>query len=519
MNLKSRWFFLLFVLVVLTGWADVLHAAGASFEKGMAEFRRENYEEALALFENAYKENSKDPQLVLYLGLTRREMQDYPEAVRFIREAIALDPKIENIQYLLADVLFGMGNNEEALDAADAAIKAGSRPAQSTYLKGLILSKLGKNKEAVEAYRTAKQLDPSLAAQADFQIATALVQAKDYKQAKKIFQGLITTDPASDWALYSKDYLEALEKMPKPYRLNVMLAYQHDDNVLAVPLDKSLEQAAGINKQKDWKRLFSLLGEYTVYASGPWNVKASYGLDITQYDKRHYTKLDGGSVFSQDTVSHTLSLMPTYNTENSVTGLLLSYNYMELDYTKYMETYTASPSYTFVLNANNFAQAYLRYRKDDQNAEFSKVKFGVYSSQEEDRDANNYAAGLGYFHAFAEGNGLFNLRAELEYNDADGANWDYSGVKVAAGFLYPLLNNRLKANIYGELYHQNFLNSNSFYLKERKDNTTTLQASLTYTLAKPLDVSIGYAYIKDDSNLGVFEYKKNLYTLNMQYRF
>src|SRR5208283_1717757 len=191
------------------------------FEEGIAEYQAENYEEALGYFEKAYNENPKNPRVTLYIGLTRRETQDYQEAIRFFKETLALDPATPDIQFLLADVLNATGSYEDALTYANAAISRKERPAQSQYLKGQILIKLKRYKEAIEALRQAKQLDPALKQQADFQTATIYMEEKDYGKARETFRGLITVDPSSDWALFSKDYLEALEKMPKRYRLNV----------------------------------------------------------------------------------------------------------------------------------------------------------------------------------------------------------------------------------------------------------------------------------------------------------
>lgn len=516
MNIRRQLSFLLLVLLILSGSAGLSYA-DTLFEKGITEFRAENYEEALGFFEQAYKNDPKDPNITLYIGLTRREMQDYPEAVKAFKETLALNPKAPDVKYLLGDALYGMGNYEEALGVTDEAIKDGSKPAQSAYLKGMILVKLKRNAEAVQAFNKAEELDPSLMQQADFQIAAVYVQEKDYKKAKDIFKGLITKDPTSDWAAFSKDYLEALEKIPPPYRLTLGFGYQYDDNVLAVPTVQGL---VDVNKQADWKRIYSLYGEYALYAKGPWNVKASYALGIGQYNKSDYPKINSSDkVFSQDTVSHTVSVMPSYNTERGVASLLLSYNYLEVDYTKYMQSYTASPSYTFIIQGNHLGQVFVKYRKDDQNFDFFQKKFGSFPVKEEDRDADNFGGGAGYFYTLAGGNGLFNLRAEFDDNNAEGANWDYAGVKGSAGILYPFLNNRLKANVFGEYYHQQFKHVHTTYGVKRRDDTLTAQASLTYTLLKPLDVSVGYAYIRDDSNIGVFDFKKNLYTMSIEFRF
>lgn len=499
----------------------VLFAGEDFFEKGIAEFKAENYEEALTFFERAYKENPNDPRITSYLGLTHREMQNYQDAVRFFRETMNLDPKAADVKFLLADVLYSIGSYEEALNIIEAAINEGIRPAQSSYLKGLILLKLKKNKEAVEAFKKAKDLDPSLTQQADFQIATVYVQEREFKKAKEAFKGLITVDPTSDWALFSKDYLDAIEKMPPPYRLILGVGLQYDDNVLANPIDESL---VDITKQEDWKRIYSLLGEYTVYTKGPWNIKASYALNIAQHFEKDYPKRNGGEkIFSQDTISHTFSIMPSYNTETGVTGLLLSYNYLEVDYIKYKQSFTISPSYTFIIKGNNLGQVFFKFRRDEFNFQYNKRKFGAYLSKEEDRDASYFSLGVGYIYTFKKGNGMFNARLEGDINDADGSNWDYAGVKVSSGLLYPFIDNKFRANIYGEVYRQNYSNVHSVYRNiprnTRKDDNYTVQTSLTYNIMNPLDISVGYTYMKTISNIAVYEYKKNLYTLSLEYRF
>jgi len=509
--------YLFFVLPVLLGSVSNINAADNLFEKGLSEFKAENYEEALEYFVTAYKGNPDNPQITYYLGLTNREVQNFPEAVRAFRETLKLDPKASEAKFLLADVLYNMGNYEEALNNVEAAITEGVKPSQSNYLKGLILLKLKRNAAAVEAFKKAKELDSSLSQQADFQIASIYVQDREFKKAEDMFKGLITVDPTSDWALFSKDYLEALGKIPPPYRLYIGLGLQYDDNVLAIPIDQSL---VNIEKQADWKRIYSLFGEYTLYAKDRWNIKASYSLNVTQYNKSDYLKTASGEkIFSQDTVTHTLSLMPSYNTEKSVTSLLLTYSYLEVDYTEYMQTFTVNPLYTFIIKGNHLGQISLKYKRDKLNPEYFKTKYGNYLLREENRDADNFAAGVGYFYTFLKGNGLFNLKLESAINSAEGANWDYTSYRLSSGFLYPFIDNRLKANIFAEIYHQGFSHENTIYKKERRDDTVTLQTFLTYTIIKPLDISVGYAHIRDDSNISVYKYRKNLYTANLEYRF
>ncbi len=188
MSNRKNFLYLFLMLLFFFGLVANLGAADNYLEKGIAEYKAENYEEALEFFEKAYKENPKDPQVTSYLGLTQREMQNHPEAARFFKETININPKASEIKLLLADTLYNIGGYEDALKAVDGAISDGIKPAQSHYLKGLILLKLNRSAEAIGAFKKASELDPSLKQQSDFQIASIYVQEKKYKEAGDTFK-------------------------------------------------------------------------------------------------------------------------------------------------------------------------------------------------------------------------------------------------------------------------------------------------------------------------------------------
>lgn len=75
-DIMKKWIFLLALFFLIS--PCVLFAGEDFFEKGIAEFKAENYEEALAFFERAYKENPKDPRITSYLGLTHLKCRITP---------------------------------------------------------------------------------------------------------------------------------------------------------------------------------------------------------------------------------------------------------------------------------------------------------------------------------------------------------------------------------------------------------------------------------------------------------
>lgn len=498
----------IFVLV----WISNLYAAEGLLDKGIAEFNAENYEEALPVLSAAYQADPKDPRVTYYLGMTYRETLDFVEALKFLRQTLDLDPGMEDIWIAFADTLYRTGNYKEGLSAAEAALTAGKRLSECYYIKGLISVKLNRHEEAIDAFLKAKELDNSLTQQTDFQIAGVYFQDRAYEDARAIFERVITMGPGSEWALWSKEYLAYLETMPRPYTLNVSLGLQYDDNVLAIPLDQNL---VDVSKQSDWKKIYTLLGGYTFYGNQAWDFNGSYYFSMGQYHEHDYpTNTPGQTVFSPDSAEHTLSLAPTHRSERSTQSLLLSYSYLEVDHLRYMQVFSLGPICTFVMTDNHLAEFYLRYRRREHDFEFVKREYGAYQSSEEDRDADNYAAGIGYSHTYSEGNGIFGLRAEGELNNADGINWNYKGITGSSWLIHQLIPDRLKASLFLQVSHQDYTDVNSIYQEKRRDTVLTTQAVLACNITKHLEISLGYTHTASHSNISVYDYRQNLYTIS-----
>lgn len=490
-------------------------ASSGAFDEGMRQYRAENYEEALELLEKAYAENPYDHRVSNSLGMLHRELQNYNEAIRYYKECLSLSPENSRSRLVLADLLNITGSYDEALASADQAISAGAPQAEASLLKGRILLNLNRNREAVAALEKAKELNPELASQADFQIASVYYQQREYDKAAGIFRGLATTDPSSDWALLAKDYIKAIESAKPEKRLVAGIGVQFDDNAIAVPIDSSV---VNIDKQEDWKRLFYILGEYAFDTKGRWTTRAAYSFNLAQFGQSDYDMIGGGQIFSQDTMSHSFSLLPSYTDGNGTLSFLINYSYLGIDYHKYSETFSVTPSYTIKLNEKRFAKVFVKVKKNEQDASFNLEKFGNYPIAAEDRDAMNLSAGLECLRLIDNGRGIFNLRLEAEDNNSDGDNWDYRAVRASGGISLPVAA-KAKGSLYAEIYHQEYSNTNSIYGIDRKDSVLTIQPSLEISFSKPLDLILSYTFIRDDSNIAVYEYEKNVYAATLEYEF
>lgn len=470
-------------------------------KNGIANLKQENYEEAVEDLKKARHEDPKSSTAAYFLGVAYKKIQDYKNAKINLNDAITLKPKVKEAVIELADTLYQLGETEDALKNVGLAEKEDIEPAQTAFLKGLVLSKMGKNLEAVESFKKAKDLDKKLAQSADYQIAVATLQEGKLNEAKLIFKEIVVKDPNADIAQFSNQYIDAITKRLKaerPFRLNLGIQYQYDDNVLLKPGDSAV--AAGITDEDDSLEAYTLRTEYAPRLKGPFGIKAQYSFYLNNHHK----------FATHDVQSHTIALVPSYNFKSSSINLLASYNYTFVDDYKYLSTITLSPTYTFIFTQKQFASGFLRY----QHKEYLKPPINA----DEDRDSNDYAIGASWFYLIKENKGFLNARYEFNKEDTDGRNWGYNGNKIGLAFLYPITE-KLNFNIGGEAYFQRFDETHTAFNKKRDDNTYTVSSMLSYTVYDDVDIQVQYIYISGDSNIAVYDYDKNIASIGVEVGF
>jgi hypothetical protein len=137
---------------------------------------------------------------------------------------------------------------------------------------------------------------------------------------------------------------------------------------------------------------------------------------------------------------------------------------------------------------------------------------------EEDRDGDVFSASAGWIYLFSEGKGFLNLIYEVSTENTDGKNWSNVGNRGSANILVPILGN-VKINVSGEVYLQNYRNVHTIFDIKRKDKTYTASGVLSYEFYSGASFLLQYAHIRDDSNIAIYDYNRNIYTAGIEYRF
>ncbi len=469
-------------------------------DKGVREYQNENYEEALESFKQAEHLSADSTLLSYYLGITYKQTGNYQEATRYLRKALELSPPATQAYPELVEVLFNLNDLTQAKEWIVRAEKAGAYPGLMAFQKGLILQKEGKDSAAIEAFTRAKELDHALRQNADFQIALSLSKERKFSQAREILKAVILIDPTTETSSYAREYEQSLAKSLAKYKTwggSFGLGYQYDTNVILKP-DSGIPGST-ITGEEDSSILATFRAYYNPLLEGPWLFNAQYGLYTNNYFKTKTHSL----------INQSLSVNPGYTLPWGAVTLPLSYSYAWLEGVPYTGVLLAKPTLNIITTRGQIAQLSAGYAKRDV--------FPAPLIPDEDRDGNLFLGSLAYIVPFGD-RGIINLFYEYSRDATTGQNWDNSGNRFSLNLLIPLAK-RFSLNLSAEYFQQDYTNTHTIFGVKRLDKMYSGIAGLIWELRKDLKLYLQYYGAKVESNIPIYSYKRNVFTLGTEYLF
>ncbi len=484
-----------------------VRAESAALREGIRQYNQENYEEAIEALIKAREVEPASSPAAFFLGLAYKQAQDYPKALENLRDAVTLTPKIKEALVELIDVLYQLGGPEN-LKEAEKWIGVGERegiyPAKTAFLKGLVLQKEGRYDEAIEAFKKAETLDESIAQSAEFQIGICFIKARKLKMARKSLETALLRDPQSDLASYARQYKDLVENrlfLERPLRFTLGLFGGYDDNLVLKPSDSSL--APGVTNEEAYFLNNSLRVNYVPKLNNPWLFNAQYAGSW---------KVHSNNTHTHDFVANSVAITPGYNFGRWSLNLVGGYNHFLVrnpSYKKYLEAFNAGPLLRFLVRKNHLLEVYGGFHWNYYNRKPL--------IPEENRDSAGADTYINWIWVFKKG-AFLNMRYAFIDDNTEGDNWQHRGHKLSASATIPLIR-KFNLQVTASIFRQNFKNTHTIFLKRRKDNTYEGSIGLTYEIFKNANIVAQYSRIRDDSNIGIYDYKKNIYTLGIEYRF
>jgi tetratricopeptide (TPR) repeat protein len=505
-----------------TGLAQIPTVSDVYVDRGILAYDLRQYAEALQNLQEALSQEPENVNALYYLGLTQMALDRPGAAVEPLRRAQALAPGDEDVQFQLAVAYFTLQQYDLAEPTFRQLYNRDSKRHNLGYYLGFMEYRKQNYREALRLFRANVASDDSYAQLNRFYAGLCLSALGMAGAARAEIEEAIRSQPISALAGPAERFRDVLGKAAKTERkfnLDAKLGLMYDDNVAVIPdagLDPSLV-AAREAKHRSLGEMGYVRFEYQPLRTPDWDgVLGGSILGTLNNDVSHYNILSPG-LFAGLSYKGALGGKPW------VGNLLLQYDYTSLDDRNYSNRYTLAPSLTVAWDEMHQTQLQLRYQYKDYMHEKTQI------DPSDARDGNNFMAGLVHYVRFQGDRHYLRVGYQFDFESTDGSNWDYNGHRLLAGFLYTLPWFDIKFRYDFDVHFRTYRHAHSYlpltipptppYSVFRRDYDINNMFVLSKELPYNVTVSLEYLWSRDDSNLDLFTYNRNVITLGVAWRY
>jgi hypothetical protein len=326
-----------------------------------------------------------------------------------------------------------------------------------------------------------------------------------------------------------RDSLASARDAERRFHADVRVGFLYDSNVAVVPQPSHDPTAESLRRRKTATtgELAALRLEYAWLRTGPWESTVAYSFFQT-YNNR----LPDFNV-QNHLVAGALSYRAAIGSMPYQVGTQYSWDYLSLGNDDFLQRHTATVFGTLVENQRNLTTVLGRFQNKDFYATPGQL-------EDEDRDARNWMIGLTHVFRFAQDKHYIRVGYQFDYEKADGRNFTYAGNRFLAGGQYtlPWGSTRLKYDF--DLHERHYRHANTLLpvvnpsSREREDFEQNHVVRVEQVLAAnigpaaigcaptapcPLTLAAEYQRTVSDSNLPVYSYNRNVWSLTLSWQY
>lgn len=543
--MKSRRVFLAVMLILDLCLANAALLAGAvtSAEAQQSEadvfvaqailaYDARKYDEALALLKDALALDPKNVEALYYSGLVLMAQQKTDQAVEVLEKARALAPRDVSILFLLGVAYFALERYDQAESPLTQVFNERPQTEGIGYYVGLIRYRKKDYQGALKAFRAETSKNPNIQQLVKFYSGLTLAilglpeqAVAEVDAALRLQTGSALTGPAER----IRDSLASARDAERRFHADVRVGFLYDSNVAVVPQPSHDPTAEAIRRRKHATtgEIAALRLEYAWLRTGPWESTVTYSFFQT-YNNR----LPDFNV-QNHLVAGALSYRAAIGSMPFQVGTQYSWDYLSLGNDDFLQRHTATVFGTLVENQSNLTTVLARFQNKDFYASPGQL-------EDEDRDARNWMVGLTHVFRFAQDKHYIRVGYQFDYENADGRNFTYAGNRFLAGGQYtlPWGSTRLKYDF--DLHQRHYLHANSLLpvvnpgTREREDSEQNHVVRVEQVLAAnlgpasigcasnapcPLTLAAEFQRTVADSNLAVYSYNRNVWSLTLSWQY
>src|SRR5882762_3793374 len=467
------------------------------------------YDEALALLKDALALDPKNVEALYYSGLVLMAQQKTDQAVEVLEKARALAPRDLSILFLLGVAYFALERYDQAELPLTQVFNERPQTEGIGYYVGLIRYRKKDYQGALKAFRAETSKNPNI------------------QQLVKFYSGLTLAilGPAER----IRDSLASARDAERRFHADVRVGFLYDSNVAVVPQPSHDPTAESIRRRKHATtgEIAALRLEYAWLRTGPWESTVTYSFFQT------YNNALPDFNVQNHLVAGALSYRAAIGSMPFQVGTQYSWDYLSLGNDDFLQRHTATVFGTLVEKPVNLTTVLARFQNKDFYASPGQL-------EDEDRDARNWMVGLTHVFRFAQDKHYIRVGYQFDYEQADGRNFTYAGNRFLAGGQYtlPWGTTRLKYDF--DLHQRHYLHANTLLpvlnpgTREREDFEQNHVVRVEQVLAAnlgpasigcasnapcPLTLAAEYQRTIADSNLAVYSYNRNVWSLTLSWQY
>lgn len=499
------------------------------------------YDEALALLNKALELDPEHERSLFYKGLVHLAQNNPREAITALESVHALQPTDLNVQHHLGVAYFSNGNYDKSKPFLEAAFQQNPGAENLGYYVGFLRYRNKQYGKAVDAFEKNQTSDPDTEQLNAFYRGLALGILGLPGEALIELEQVQRTQAISPLTQSSIRIREALTAgqifgTQRRFRFQINVGGFYDDNVAINP--NALEGPIPIqNPPTDPNLVINALRErdttapgfitniradYSFLRQGPFEAVATYSFFQTVY---------GEGLGNFNIQDHQVGLSGFYRGVVAdipfQLGLQYFYDYLFLDMAGFLSRHSPTLSATVVGpnfklpllgNVGNLTTFLYRYQVQTFFREVGNFDIRFRGDL---RDAFNNT--LGFIHAFRMANDKLLIRLGYHYDNesTEGAAFSYRGHRILTGGQLQLPWGNMILRYDYDVHWRDYKNNQTTviftdrdgFLSRRDDTQQIHLVQLTKPLPNNFAITGQYQGIRNSSNIPIYDYNKNVWTV------
>ena len=487
--------------VALVGLSAAVPVASATidaelaFHRGVAAFGSGDYEAAQREFEVVLAENPEDSAAIQYLGMIDRARGDAEAALAKFALAVDVDPENTDARIELATALLAAGRRAEAARQLDEVLELEPGRAEAHLYLGIVHYRERRYVSAVRQLEKALELDPGLELEASYYLGLAQAFRGDLGASTGAFGVVEQAEPSHPLGRSAASLRQQLSRRERIWGLSLSAGLEYDSNI-AVTGETAEER-------DDGRGIVRLRADVRALEKERGTIDFGYDGYLGVY-------FNEGS-FSQQT--HLVWTAGSLQVGPARLSARYDYSFTTLDLSEsFRHLHRLTPGVAIPTGDWGVAQAYYQLQYFDYLQPVTDPSF--------QRSGLHHSAGVNQFvflpapltTARLGGRGLFFF--------PEGTEFAFKGFELSGGGGVELpLGAQLELLYVFQL--RNYDNDSAFANPPgpRRDRSHLLTAECSLPLADGLELSLAASFVFNGSNVGRFDYNRQVVGSYLTYGF